>query len=291
MSLSTVMDWLNYCMTPFPRHLRRMGYVRELKELGRRRDRCLSAWQPHLDRTRALILEAAEACPRRHSVLVVGSGLLFDIPLQELSHRFDRVVLADIVQLWPVHRLARNYSNVELVECDISGAVEHAYQSARARTLPHPDEIVAEPFHDQDFDLVVSANILSQLAVLPNGYLSRRVKEFTPERMAEFSRRLVEGHLDWLGAFPNRTCLIADLERLYCKGHRAINREPSLWGVQLPDGYREWYWDLAPRPEFDFRHDVRHRIAGFTDFPGKAWRERQVEAAPNPQAALAQCGT
>lgn len=285
------MDWLSYIFNPAPRHLRRMGYVRELKELGHRRDRCAASWQPHLEQTRAIILEATERCERKAAVLIVGSGLLHDIPLRELSGLFQRVVLADIVQLRSVHRLARNYANVELVECDISGAVEHSYHCARARSLPRLDQIAADYFHRQDFDLVVSANILSQLAVLPNGYLSRRVREFTSERMAEFSRRLVEGHLDWLGAFPNRTCLIADLERLYCKGHRVIKREPSLWGVQLPDGYREWYWDLAPRPEFDFRHDVRHRIAGFTDFPAKAWRERQVEAAPNPQAALAQCGT
>ena len=165
-----------------------------------------------------------------------------------------------------------------MVECDISAAVEYSYRSAHARTLPNADDIAVDRFHEQYFDLVVSANILSQLPVLPNGYLSRRVDAFTPERMAEFSRRLVENHLDWLGAVANRSCLIADLERLYCKGHRVISREPSLWGVRLPDGYREWYWDLAPRPEFDFRHDVRHRVAGFTDFPGKAWRVTQGNA-------------
>ncbi len=269
-----MIDWLNYVSRPFPRHLRRMGYVRELKALGHRRKRCASTWQSHLLNTRGLILEAADLCPRRRAVLIVGTGLLFDIPVEEMSAMFDRVVLVDIVQLWPAHRLASRYSNVELVESDITGVVAHVYDRARNRALPNLDNIVVNAFHDQAFDLVVSANVLSQLAVLPNGYLSRRVGSFTPARMTEFSRRLVEDHLDWLSAFSSRRCLIADLERLYCKGHRVLEREESLWGVSLPEGCREWCWDLAPRPEYDYRYDVRHRIAGYVDFPGESWRLR-----------------
>ena len=52
-------------------------------------------------------------------------------------------------------------------------------------------------------------------------------------------------------------------------------REGSLWGVELPPGGEEWIWELAPRPEIDFRLDVRHRVVGYPSFPGDAWRRRR----------------
>ncbi len=265
-------NWLRYLVTPFPRHLRHMGYVRELKALGQRQRRCDMAWKPHLQKTRALIVEAAEKCQDRRAALIVGSGLLFDIPLEQLCRLFDEVVLVDIIHLWPVRKHLQRYDNLRLVQCDVTGIVEQTYHSARKRQLPRLSPAPPGGFQQQGFDLVVSVNIASQLAVLPNGYVSRRVPEFTRERMVGFSRCLMQNHLDWLSSFPNRVCLIADLERLYHNDHRIYSREESLWGLSLPAGYREWCWNLAPRPEMSFRYDVSHRVAGFPDFPKQQWQ-------------------
>lgn len=81
-------DSMQYLASPVPYHLRAMGYLVELKELGARRNRCQSAWRPHLETTRALILEAAQCCAEKGKALIIGSGLLFDIPLVELSQRY-----------------------------------------------------------------------------------------------------------------------------------------------------------------------------------------------------------
>ena len=113
--------WVDYMSIPVPRHLRQMGYVRELRALRARRNRCRNAWHSHLEHTRAVILDAAARCEQRRSPLVVGSGLLFDIPLEALSRQFEIVVLVDIVHAWSVHRQAARLSNVRLLPLDVTG--------------------------------------------------------------------------------------------------------------------------------------------------------------------------
>lgn len=268
---------IRYFLTPFPRHLRDMGYVKELKHLASRQKRCRSAWRPHLENSRSTILDAADRCRQFDAVLVVGSGLLFDIPTKELSRRFRRVILADIVHLWQVRRAVHPLGNVHLESVDITGVVKDVHARTPAgRGLEVP---VPEPklFLGDQVDLVVSANLLSQLPVTPNGYVSRRGHDPEPELMRSFSRQLVIRHLDWLASFACNVCLISDLERHYCKEGKTVDRERSLWGVDLPEGGREWYWDLAPRPEMEWDRDIRHLVVGYAEFPKRVWRERRAE--------------
>ena len=273
MTARTFQAWLDYLAVPVPRHVRQMGYVRELRALRARRNRCRNAWHPHLEHTREVLLEAAARCERHGSALVVGSGLLFDVPLEELSRQFGSVVLVDIVHAWSVHREASRFSNVRLVPLDVTGAVERCHALARRRSpAPLPQRSV-ECFVGERFDLVASVNVLSQLPVVPNGYMSRRIRSLTEAQTREFSRALVTNHLDWLCSFPGIACLITDLERLCYGDCGLVSREESLWGVALPEGGRDWLWDLAPRPEMYFHLDVRHRVGGYASFPKRAWLE------------------
>ena len=286
MAVRTIRAWLEFLTTPVPRHVRTMGYVRELRALRARRHRCRNAWQPHLERTRALVRAAAARCERRRRALIVGSGLLFDVPLEDLSRQFDQVVLVDIVHLWSVHLQASRFPNVELLPLDVTGVVERCHAlageaSARAGlpvSLPQrrADCLLGEPF-----DLVASINVLSQLPVVPNGYLFRRVRSLTDAQRHEFSRALVSNHLDWMCSFPGTACLITDLERLHVDDCGRGSREGSLWGVELPDGGCGWEWDLAPKPEMHADLDVRHHVVGYASFPKQDWlrarRRRDAE--------------
>ena len=274
MEFGLILDSIKNLASPIPRHLKAMGYVRELTGMASRRKRRRTAWQPHLERTRSVIMEAADLCGKKERALIVGSGLLFDIPLAELSRRFREVVLADILHLRKVRKRAGQYPNVRLEQLDVTGVVEHVYALPRGKGAERLPERKPEFFIEEGFDLVISANLLSQLPVRPNAYLSRRMKGLKNGVLQEFSRRLVENHLDWLASFPGVVCLIADLERLEYDGPKLVSREGSLWGVALPGGGREWLWDLAPRPELGHRFDIRHRVVGFANFPKRAWLDR-----------------
>lgn len=280
MSFGLMWDWIRYQATPFPRHLKAMGYARGLRQLGSRGRRCQAAWQPHLERSRALILDAADSCARNRKTLILGSGLLFDIPVAELSRRFREVILVDVLHLWPVRSEARRYPNVRLQCVDITGIVKEVHALAPGvRALGAP-ECKLDFFQGDEFDLVVSANILSQLPLNPVRYATRRLRRSAPRRVKEFSRRLVINHLDWLASFAGNVCLISDLERLYCDGENVVCRQESLWGVDLPEGGRKWIWDLAPKPEIEPNYDVRHQVVGYVQFPKQAWLERQLQAIP-----------
>ena len=271
MAVQTFRAWISYLEAPVPRHVRQMGYVRELRVLRARRNRCRDAWQPHLERTRALVLEAAALCEQHRNALIVGSGLLFDVPLVELSRQFDSVVLVDIVHFWSAHRQASRVPNVHLMPLDVTGVVERCHALARKRSQARLPQRPVDCFLGEHFDLVASINVLSQLPVVPNGYLSRWIRSLTDAQMKEFSRALVRNHLDWMCSFPGIACLVTDLERLHFDDCGMVSREGSLWGVELPRGGRSWLWDLAPRPEMYFHLDVRHRVVGYPSFPKQAW--------------------
>ena len=131
---------LTYLTTPCPAHVRRLRYLYEIIGMRSRHQRNRAAWQPHLERSRAFVLEAAGRCTDRGAVAVYGAGLLLDVPLAELAARFRRVYLVDIVFLREARRKARRFGNVTLVEHDatnVAAALDRAVRAGRDE-LPEP---------------------------------------------------------------------------------------------------------------------------------------------------------
>ena len=268
------MDLWRFLTAPFPWYLAPMGYVRALTGLAARGRRCHAAWQEHLDKSKALVLAAAAQCPRKDRALILGSGLLHDVPLAELAEQFREIVLVDILHLREARSRVRHYPNVRLLQLDVTGVAKAVYDLAgRGRPACLPEN-VPDLFLDDGFDLVASVNLLSQLPVVPGEYAAPRIPKLAPGDVERFSRRLVENHMHWLCAFPGVVCLITDLDRLECDGWKVLRRKDCLWGVELPEGGRTWLWDIAPRTVGGQTFDVRHRVIAFLDFPKEAWRKR-----------------
>ena len=278
-----VQDLITYLTNPVPRHLRKMDYPRELRNLESRRKRCKAAWQSHLANTQSLILKAADNCPGSEKALIIGSGPLFDIPIAELSGQFQEVVLVDILHPWKSRYYTKCLPNVRLEQLDVTGVVENVFALPRSRQSLEMLSCKPGYFLHEGFDMIISANVLSQLPVIPNTYASNQIKGLKLEQMRIFSQRMVINHLDWLASFRGKVCLIADVERLKCDGPKIISREDSLWGVHLPHGGREWFWDLAPRPEIDIHFDIRHQVVGYPEFPKNIWLDRKIATAKRTQ--------
>lgn len=249
-------EWLRYITTSCPPHVRDMGYLRELIGIKSRHARCRHAWADHLARARAAIAAAAEAAPGRDKALVIGAGLWLDVPVEDLTRRFRQVVLADVFHLPAMRRRARGFSNLRLDDVDVTGLAQSLHRHRRTDGGPPVS------YHAEGFDLIVSANLLSQLPVLPRRFMEDR---WTEAQLEILARRMIADHLDWLGGFAGRVCLIADVERLTCQGDAILERRDTLHGVALPEGGAEWMWNLAPRPEQDPHHDIRLRVRAFID--------------------------
>lgn len=238
--------WLERLFSTCPAHLREMGYLREMVGIRRRWARYPGAWQPHCEQSSALILAAADRCPHRRRAVVLGSGWLHDVPLAELSRRFDEVVLVDLFHPLACRLHARRYRNVHMLAADVTGAVEGVWQAVETPgcPLPRPEHTLFRD--DADLDLTISLNLLSQLPCMPERYL-RACGRFPETQIGDFSRALIRAHLDYLPTLPGVVALIADHEVARLNRHgKVLEQKTTLYGVMLPWHGRTWTWTLVP---------------------------------------------
>ncbi len=246
---------------------RRLGLDRELAGLLGRALRQRRAWTPHRQACHAAVVRAMEATPGRTLAVVLGAGWLLEVPLAPLARAFGRVVLVDAV-LTPRVRLdalraafgGRRCGRVETLAADGAGILAEV---ARLRggcpevpdPAPLPDAVAAA-------DLVISANLLSQLPQAPRAWLDRH--GVAPERQDRLARALIDAHLNALAACPGTVCLLSDFER----EERSLSGAHPPWRMDLLHGARpkvdgpRWWWDLAPPGEEGADAMVRHRMMG-----------------------------
>jgi hypothetical protein len=250
--------------TTCPPVARQLGLLREHEDIATRHARVSAAWAPHLAECRRVILEAAAACPRRRRVLVIGAGDCLDVPVAELAELFSEVVLADIVTSAGVRRLEKRFpGKVRGINWDASGALA-ALAAVRETVEAHAAaEIFAQadpgPAPGGEADLVVSANCISQLGLVPGHSLRAYARDKgLPDRCAKAAAKR---HLAWLQQQSGMRLLLADTARLDISPEGRVLKKETLherFGLPRPD--RTWRWDLAPIPEWsrDFHrvHEV-----------------------------------
>jgi hypothetical protein len=161
-----LLDLITHLTTSCSPFVRRLGYLDEAISMRRRSRRNRTAWRPHIDNTRRFILAVAEKVQNTSKVVVLGSGLLLDVPLAELSKMFREVVLMDIVCLPEVRRQIREYGKVSFIEHDVTNIAEHLYANRQQGIPELPKVVPASSEFNKDAGLVISLNILSQLWVV-----------------------------------------------------------------------------------------------------------------------------
>jgi hypothetical protein len=224
-----------------------------------------------------VVTRAVGAVGHGRTVLVLGSGLVRDVPIDLLAARFERVVLVDAVHLPTVRlRLAR-YRNFVFERRDLTGALNWLAGRLGARVAPLEDYLA-----DDSVDLVISANLLSQLPIPLANWIARqhgRAERF-PE---DVPARAVGWHLDDLARFRCPVCLITDIEmREEDRAGTVGERLDLLHGARLPEPDESWDWQVAPFGEIERDFAYIHRV--------HAYRRLDLAAtgpAPCPQAAAA----
>lgn len=255
-------SFLRSLVTPCPRYVRAMGYLHEQIAIQARYNRCRRAWEPHLERTKAIIRAAAARCRERRKAVLFGSGMLLDIPLAELSSQFREVILVDVV-----HPLGAGWrlANATALAADVTGTAEAVYRLAAEGGAPLPRVAPTLFCDDPEVDLVASVNLLSQLPYIPCKYLSE-AGVYPKEEIEAFARDLIQAHIDYLRRLPGVVALICDRERLTLDASgRLVERLTALRGVTLPWSGEEWTWDLAPRPEASHVYSYQRRVAGIVN--------------------------
>ena len=255
-----LLDLAEYLLTPCPRFVRQLGYLDEAQAIRRRAKLCRAAWADHLKRSRALILRAAEHCQQHRRVMLIGAGLLADVPLAELSARFAEVCLVDVVFPLSTRWQLRHFPKVRKITADVTGTALAVWKNPNVIPAPQPCSLFDEP----DLDLVVSLNVLSQLPFVPERHLCRHGHK--PAVLDEFARSLIRSHLADLNRCRETVALIADIELLTLDAaDTVVERADTLRGVPPPSADKEWWWEIAPRPTAHPSYGYRRRVIGIAD--------------------------
>ena len=248
---------------------RRLGLVREHAAIAARHARVAQAWKAHLERSHAAIREAAQRCARKERVLVVGAGDCLDVPVADLAAQFREVILADVVISPVVRELEKNHSaKVRGVVWDATGALETLARRAAPFALAEAVAIFEQadpgPPPGGEPDLVVSANCLSQIGLVPAESLATTPPD--PAFTARCAQAAARRHVRWLAERPGRRLLMADAARLnICPDGKLLRREPITGPLGLPLPDLTWRWDLAPIPEWSRRYHRVHEVGGWID--------------------------
>jgi hypothetical protein len=213
-------------------------YLAEAVGLWARGARQMRAWAPHLANSRGLIDATIDDIVRRRTVVVLGSGPLFDLPLESLCRTFERVILVDRAHLATIRPRLRRYANVAVQWRDLSPA-------AGREPLGFLDTI-------DGLDRVLSTSLVSQLARgAPDGE----------------ERGVVEAHLNALDRLECAVTLISDIDYRVVNRHGVVRESQDLWwGREVPRSGLRWKWEVAPFGEEG--RDLRrvHTVAGWADW-------------------------
>ena len=208
--------------------------------LWARGQRQLRAWTPHLNKTLAVLDTTIDDIGSRRTVAVLGSGPLFDVPLESLARNFGRVLLIDLAHLSTTDARIAPYKNVERVWHDLAPANE-------ARPLAFLNQIAG-------LDWVISVNLLSQIA---------RAAPAGEERAA------IDAHLDGLSALRAPVTLVTDIDyRVFDRTGTLLEDLDMLRGRALPRPESRWLWEVAPFGEEAPDSRRIHSVVAFPDWHG-----------------------
>lgn len=243
--------------------MRNHGYRKCLIELEFRHKRNEHAWADHILSCRTFIVEAADKCPKHGAAVVLGSGLLLEVPLRSLSERFDRVYLVDMFHMSAVRVEAKKHFNVKLLYGDITGIFAMmAEEDYPGGSIPAPEPRIP---HLKHADLIVSANCLTHLAPPFCAYLdhARHLTEFDQDRL---TLQIMAAHVDEIA--NNGTgvgAIITDSERFVLAGDRVVSRRDLIPELHFPETASrahnlEWQWLMSPAGEDHETHGIEHTV-------------------------------
>lgn len=258
-------EFLRYLTTFAPERTRKFGYLKRLIALEFRAKRCASAWASHQRAARNFIVKASDLCEQQRIAVVLGSGLLLEVPLKALAEKFERVYLVDIFHMPQARREAKKHFNVKLLTGDITGV----FQAMKENHPPGPHVPAPAPRipHLKEADFIVSCNCLTQLAGPFTDYFEQ-TRGFSDLDSDKLAYQIMEQHCKAIANDATGVgVIISDTERFAMQDDKIVSRTDLLKAYRLPPTpsivhNEEWDWLFAPHPEEHPSHDYIHTVSG-----------------------------
>lgn len=256
-------EFIRYVTTYAPERTRKFGYLKRLIALEFRARRLATAWQSHQRACKNIIVKAADLCEKQQVAVVLGSGLLLEVPLKALTEKFERVYLVDIFHMPQVRREARKYFNVKLLTGDITGvfaAIKEGSPPGGHNPAPPP-----RIPHLKEADFIVSCNCLTQLSGPFNDHFEK-TRGFSDLDSDKLAYQIMDHHAKAIATEATGVgVLITDVERFAMQDDKIVSRTDLLKALKLPPTptvvhNEEWDWLFAPHPEEHPSHDYIHTV-------------------------------
>ena len=205
-----------------PQVFKLLGFAETSAGISRTQRENRDGWYEHARRHKAFLLDAAARVERPRLAVVLGAGKAYDLPLEELARRFERVVLVDIdAEAMAASSAAavgdaKLRARLELRPMDVTGvtaqlargigaALDSAAPEAAMEALCGSYRLASRPrLAGESADLLVSGMVLSQLG-LPKLAAKRLFEQRFGKISAAFEaawdgleRRLQQDHVDAL---------------------------------------------------------------------------------------------
>lgn len=259
-----ILEWLEARLTPASKLARQFGLVYHSVALKHRYKRCKSSWNSHVENCHRVIQEAVDKVDRKNHIIILGSAHLHEIPREILEKKFKKVTLVDLVHPLSIRLWARKFPHIELVEKDLSHFLFRMNEFTDAELLLSEIQKNPAPF-EFSADLIISANLISQLHLITLDYLSKKkilsTKDFNDRIGQAFSNQ----HLAALKNCSGNILLYGDRETIYRDSAKNITYQGSF-SVDFTNFklINRWTWFIAPLGEFSKRESIEMKVEAYT---------------------------
>lgn len=238
---------------------RAFGHLYESISLIQREKRCARYWLPHRTLCKEFIQENVQVSTGKSAVLILGSGPLHEIPVEFLAKNFKRVDMVDVVHLPEVQKQWAHLQNIRFITADVTDLEAEILRTKR------PVEKIPELFLKDQYDLVISANLMSQLAYHLRQFLEKKAQPLLDENALDaFANKVTENHFHYLKQFTCPVILITDIEtHLLDKKDQLVEKTSPYVNFNFPTPTTTWWWNVAPIPEYSRELAVKMKVAAF----------------------------
>lgn len=265
-----------------PKYLVKLGLVQEIIGIKYRQKRQEEAWHEHREKSKSQILENVSKLKNKRKALIIGAGLLLDLPYKELDKEFDEVIFVDIFFMQEALNEIKLLRNARFEQVDISSTLKEAYYlwenygkgkgkkgkeefDSKLRNLLHkkPNHFLLE----ENLDYVVSCNLLSQLPIAFEHYAEKQ-KMLQSDTLKAFLANFEKNHIEYLKAFPEHTTihLLTDIEKvIFNKDGKELKSLESIDHTLLKDFKEQdsWLWNLADYGELEKDYALKLKVGSY----------------------------
>ncbi|MGZ3788025.1 MAG: hypothetical protein ACXVLQ_05845 [Bacteriovorax sp.] len=254
-----ILELFTYFRATASKEAKAFGHLYESIAIKERERRCKPYWLAHRTSCKKFIKEAVAKARAHDRVLVLGSGPLHEIPLEDLASTFKRVDLADIVHLKETIEQYKHLKNVHFIQADITELESIIHKEKKIYNK------VPTLFQSESYDLVISANLLSQLSYHLRNFLEKKASsKLSEEELDKFCYQVSLDHYRYITHFPCPVVLITDIEtHLIGKNEELLEVQTPYINFKLPTPQERWWWDVAPIPEYSKKVALKMKVAGF----------------------------